>query len=57
VIVIGPGRARRALPFRDIGVRFALGPSKGNVLRQIIGNDALVWLLGLMNAIPNDRIQ
>ncbi len=57
VIVIGasaPGEHRRV---RDIGVRVALGAQPRDVSRQIFGNDALVCLLGLMNAIPNDRIQ
>jgi len=57
VIVIGASAPGEHCRVRDIGVRVALGAQPRDVLRQIVGNDALVCLLGLMNAIPNDRIQ
>jgi hypothetical protein len=57
VIVIGASASGEHCRVRDIGVRVALGAQPRDLLRQIVGNDALVCLLGLMNAIPNERIQ
>src|SRR5439155_1070077 len=39
----------------ECGLRLAL--NQRDVLRQIVGNDALVCLLELMKPIPNDRTQ
>jgi hypothetical protein len=53
VIVVGASAPGEHYRVHDIGVRVALDAQPRDVLRQIVGNDALACLLGLANAIAN----